>query len=229
MRIVTAFLALVTLLGAAPMQLDSQIVLQRYELEMGDLKTPKAMIFDYTVSQAGPSDIEQRHIIYRSGIDVRDETIAVNGVPLRSKIVRISQREDRYDVLRLAPRTSADTMLFLRAVLDGGHLDYEYEVTPLVASSNGFAVDRITIDGETFLPRVIVFHTASGTAHGTGKLEYAKAGAYCVPVAVSVDAQIGGQPAREHIAWGGYQFPPALPASTFVAPRPLPHATLPPI
>lgn len=229
MRTIVALFTLVALLGVAPLQLDSQIVLQRYELEMGDLKAPRAMIFSYTVSQAGPNDIEQRHVIYRSGLNVRDETIAVDGVPLKSKIVRISQREDRYDVQRLAPRTGAYTMLFLRAVRDGGHLDYEYQVTPLVSSAGGFSVDRLTIDGETFLPRVIGFHTASGTAQGAGKLEYAKVGAYCVPVAVSIDAQLSGQPAREHIAWGAYQFPPALPASTFIAPRPLPHATLPPI
>jgi len=222
-------LATVILLGLAPAQLDSQMVLQRYELEMGDLRVPKAMIFSYTVSQAGPNDIEQRHRIYRSGVNVRDETLAVDGVALKPKIVRIGKREDRYDVLRLAPRTSTYALLFLRAVRDGNHLDYEFEATPLVAQASGFAVERLTIDGVSFLPRVIAFRTASALAHGTGKLEYSKIGAYCVPVAVSVDAEIRGKPAREHIAWGDYRFPPGLPASTFVAPKPLPTATLPPI
>ena len=224
-----SLLALLTTIGATPLQLDSQIVLQRYELELGDLKAPKAMIFSYTVSQAGPSDIEQRHVIYRSGLDVRDETIAVDGVPLKPKVVRISQREDRYDVLKLAPRTSTYSMLFLRAVPDGSHLDYVYEATPLVAPASGFTVERLTIDGESYLPRVVGFRTAGATARGNGKLEYAKMGAYCVPIAASVDAVIEGKPAREHIAWGGYRFPSSLPASTFIAPKPLPHATLPPI
>jgi len=229
MRGIAALFAMVALLGLTPAQLDSQLVLQRYELEMGDLHSPKAMIFSYTVSQAGPSDIEQRHQIYRSGVDVRDETLAVDGVALKPKIVRISKREDRYDVLRLAPRTTTYTMLFLRAVRDGAGVDYEYETTPLVPQASGFVVERLTIDGETFLPRVIGFRTAGAIAHGTGKLEYSKIGAYCVPVAVSVDAEVNGKPAREHIALGAYRFPPSLPPSTFVAPKPLPTATLPPI
>ncbi len=225
---VATLAALFLLLGLTPTQLDSQLVLQRYELEMGDLRPPKAVIFSYTVSQAGPNDIEQRHRIYRSGLDVRDETLAIDGAALKPKIVRIGKREDRYDVLRIAPRSTTYTMLFLRAVRDGGHLDYQYETSPLVAQA-GFVVERLTIDGETFLPRVIGFRTAGPSARGAGKLEYSKIGAYCVPVAVSVDAEINGKPAREHIAWGDYRFPPSLPASTFVAPKPLPQATLPPI
>jgi len=227
MRIAALF-GLLVLLGMTPVQLDSQIVLERYELEMGDLKVPKTMIFSYTVSQSGPNPIEARHMIYRSGLDVRDETLAVDGTPLRPKIVRIGQREDRYEIQRVAPRASTYTMLFLRAIRDGGHLDYEYETTPLVASG-GFVVERLVIDGDSYLPTVIAVRSSSGDAQGTGKLEYAKIGPYCVPVSVSVDAQIHGKPAREHIAWGAYRFPPSLPPSTFVAPKPLPHATLPPI
>ena len=229
MRKTAALVALISLLGLAPAQLDSQLVLQQYELRMGDLHAPKAMIFSYTVSQAGPNDIEQRHRIYRSGLDVRDETLAVDGAALKPKIVRIGKREDRYDIARLAPRTTTYTMLFLRTVRDGSHLDYEYQATPLVAQASGFVVDRVTIDGATFFPRVIGFRTASVAAHGTGKLEYEKIGGYCVPVAVSVDAEVDGKPAREHIAWSDYRFPPSLPASTFVPPKPLPHATLTPI
>jgi hypothetical protein len=229
MRIAVLALVCLGVSGLAPMQLDSQIVLERYELEMGDLQSPKAMIFVYTVSQAGPNDIEQRHVIYRSGLDVRDETIAVDGVALKPKIVRIGKREDRYDVLRLAPRNAAYSIVFLRAVRDGGHLDYEYETTPLIEQGSGFVVERLTIDGSTYLPRVVGFRTAGSNARGIGKLEFAKIGKYCVPVAVSVDAQVDGKPAREHIAWGAYRFPPSLPAATFIAPKPLPHATLPPI
>lgn len=229
MRVLVSVLVLFALLGVTPVQLDSQIVLQRYELEMGDLQAPKTMIFSYTVSQAGPNDIEQRHVIYRSGLDVRDETIAVDGAPLRPKIVRIGKREDRYDILKLAPRASSYQMLFTRVVRNGGHLDYEYEATPLVAQASGFVVERLTIDGLTYLPRVIAFRTESTNAHGTGKLEFTKIGKYCVPVAASVDAEVDGKPTREHIAWGEYRFPRSLPAATFVAPRPLPHATLPPI
>ncbi|HEY5340443.1 MAG TPA: hypothetical protein VIK27_05395, partial [Candidatus Aquilonibacter sp.] len=86
-RIAVAFLAALLLGAASPKQLDSQIVLQRYELEMSDLVAPKTMIFDYSVSQLGSTDIEQRHVIYRSGLRVRDETLTVDGIALKPKIV----------------------------------------------------------------------------------------------------------------------------------------------
>jgi hypothetical protein len=227
-RWLVALLAGLMLIGAAPATLDSQLVLARYALELGELQTPKAMIFSYSVSQLGTTDIEQRHVIYRSGLQVRDETIAVDGIPIKPKIVNFGRREDRYAIARLAPRSSAYVMLFVRTVLDGSHLDYRYEVTALNAVS-GFMVTGVVIDGESYLPREIDFTTASGSAHGHGTLVYGKSDKYWVPLYVTVEASVGGKPARERIAWGDYRFPPALPPSTFVPPKPLPHATLPPI
>lgn len=224
----TALLAILALVGAAPVNLDSQIVLQRYELEMGDLLTPKTMIFTYSVSQLGTTDIEQRHVLYRSGLRVRDETISVDGIPLKPKIVNFGQREDRYAIARLAPRPANYAMLFVKTQHDGAHLDYRYDVTPL-ASAGGFVITGVVIDGVSYLPREIDFTTASGNAHGHGALVYGKSDRYWVPFYVSVEASVNGKPARERIMWGDYRFPPALPASTFIPPKPLPHATLPPI
>jgi hypothetical protein len=227
-RSLVALLAGLMLIGAAPATLDSQLVLARYALELSGLQRPKAMIFSYSVSQLGTTDIEQRHVIYRSGLQVRDETIAVDGIPIKPKIVNFGRREDRYAIVRLAPRGSAYAMLFVRTVLDGSHLDYRYEVTPLSAVS-GFVVTGVVIDGDSYLPREIDFTTASGSAHGHGTLVYGKSDKYWVPLYVTVEASVGGKPARERIAWGDYRFPPALPPSTFIPPKPLPHATLPPI
>ncbi len=221
-------LAGLTLIGAVPATLDSQLVLARYALELRDLQPPKAMIFSYSVSQLGTTDIEQRHVIYRSGLEVRDETIAVDGIPIKPKIVNFGRREDRYAIVRLAPRSNNYSMIFLRTVLDGSHLDYRYELTPLDGAS-GFVVTGLVIDGDSYLPREIDFTTTSGTAHGHGRLVYGKSDKYWVPFYVTVEASVSGKPARERIAWGDYRFPPALPASTFVPPKPLPHATLPPI
>jgi hypothetical protein len=210
------------------MSLDSQFVLQRYELAMGDLVTPRVMIFTYDVSQLGASDIEQRHVIYRSGLNVRDETIAVDGIPIKPKIVSFARREDHYAVSRLAPHSTSYAILFVKTVRDGAHLDYRYELTPL-APASGFVVTGLVIDGLSFLPREIDFSTASNTAHGHGTLVYGKADKYWMPLYVSAEASVDGKPARERIMWGDYRFPPALPASTFIPPKPLPHATLPPI
>ncbi|HEU5479434.1 MAG TPA: hypothetical protein VFU90_06350, partial [Candidatus Tumulicola sp.] len=68
----------------------------------------------------------------------------------------------------------------------------------------------------------IHFHTQGAGAHGTGEVQYAAFGPYWVPVVASVDASVGGKPARERITWGDYRFPEDLPPSTFQAPRPLP-------
>jgi hypothetical protein len=231
-RIAVLFTLVLALIGATPpvggAPLDSQLALERYELEMSTLKPPKAVIFTYTVSQAGALAIEQRHRIYRSGQDVRDETLAVDGTPLVQKVVRISQRPDRYDITRIAPRTSGYTMLFLHAQPQGSRLDYVYEVKPLVTPASGFVVTRLTIDGDTFLPRSVAFTASSGDTQGTGELQYGKSGKYWVPLVASVTADVKGKPTRERITWSDYRFPESLPRSTFAKPKPLPQATLPP-
>jgi hypothetical protein len=229
MRLVAALLVVFGLIGAAPAPIDSQIALERYELEMSSLKIPKAVIFTYTVSQAGATSIEQRHRIYRSGRHVRDETLAVDNTPLAQKIVTISERADRYAISRVAPRASAYTFLFVRSVRDGSHLDYVFDAQPLIAASTGFTATRVTIDGVTFLPRTISFRTSDGTTTGTGELQYGKQSAYWVPLVATIDAAVKEKPTRERITWSDYRFPASLPPSTFLAPKPIPKATLPPI
>lgn len=232
MRVISLLAVFAALVAAAPRTaapIDSQIALERYELELSSLKRPNAMIFTYTVSQAGANSIEQRHRIYRSGEQIRDETLTVDGAPLTRKVVTIVKRPDRYDVSRVAPRSSNYTMLFLRAVRDGSHFDYMYEAKPLIPAESGFVVTGVTIDGQTYLPRTIAFRASAGTTTGTGELQYAKSGPYWVPLVASVEADVKGKTTRERITWTDYRFPRSLPSSTFVGPKPLPQATPPPI
>jgi hypothetical protein len=207
--------------GAIPQQLDSQVVLTRYERALLALPTPAAAIFSYTVTQAGPHALDQTHRIYRSGELVRDETVMSEGQTLRRKPARIGRYRDRYAIDQVAPHGSDYNFLLLRAVRSGAHYDYIFETVP-VAKSAPYLVDRITIDGRSFLPVAIAFTTTSGTMTGKGELEYAKIGRYLVPTLAVVSAEVAGKPARERIAFNGYQFPKALPPSTFRAPRPLP-------
>lgn len=207
--------------------LDSQYVLQRYSLALLTVTKPKVMVFDYNISQLGFGNIEERHVLYRSGTRVRDETVAANGATLRVREVTIERRRDPYAVARMAPRLDDYQLLFLRTVRDGKHLDYVYDASPLVRAG-AFSVDRLTVDGVTFLPRELRFHSAAGEAGGIGTISYAKVGAYWVPTVVSIEATVNGKPAREEIAWSNYRFPAHLPASTFLSPKPLPSATLPP-
>jgi hypothetical protein len=215
------------LLGISTGQLDSQDVLARYTRAIATVRTPAAVVFSYTVSQTGSNNIEQHHRIYRSGLEVRDETLSIDGVPLTHKVVRFEQRADRYTVARFAPATSAYEMLFLGAVKDGHHLDYAYEATPLNRGAATW-IDRITIDGANFLPRTVHFHTQSESVAGNGEVQFGSFGSYWMPVSAAATAQIDGKPARERIVWTDYRFPLRLPPSTFKAPQPLPIATLPP-
>ena len=98
--------------SAIAQQMDSQLVLQNYARALETIKTPPAQIFQYAVSQEGPSNLDQRHQVYRRGVEVRDETLAADGAPLKPKLVRFGEREDRYAVGRVAPahsRSSATT------------------------------------------------------------------------------------------------------------------------
>jgi hypothetical protein len=225
---VVATLALVASLGASAGHLDSQYVLAQYALALKAVSAPKVVVFSYTVSQVGRSNIEQHHRIYRSGLDVRDDTLSVDGITLLRKVARISKHADRYAVARFAPSSSAYELLFLGTVKDGRHLDYVYEATPLTRSS-GTWIDRLTIDGANFLPRVVHFHSGGAGVEGSGEVEFGPSGKYWMPMLADASAQVGGKPARERIAWGDYRFPQSLPPSTFQAPQPLPHATLPTI
>lgn len=214
-------------ISALAQQMDSELVLQNYARALETLKTPPALIFQYAVSQEGPSTIDQRHQVYRRGIDVRDETLAADGAALKPKIVRFGEREDRYAVGRVAPRASNYAFVFLKTVKNGARTDYLYETQPLEPGVSGFVVTDVAIDGRTFLPRVVRFKAGSGAVAGSGAIEYAPLGGYVVPVSASVAAMLDGKPAREHISFGAYRFPPTLPSSTFAPPQPLQHATLP--
>jgi len=217
-----AVLLFAALPGAA--QLDSQIVLDRYAARLLREEGPKVLVFSYTVSQAGPRDIEQTHRIYRSGDLVRDETLMVDGV--KQKSIRIARYRNRYTLDNLAPRVTQYAFLFERSIRAPSGIQYAYRAVPLGAAG-GFVVDAMTIDGRTFLPVLIRFHAASAAMKGSGAIAFTNSGRYWVPISASVEASINGKPARERITFSAYQFPASLPKSTFQGPLPLPTPVLP--
>jgi hypothetical protein len=206
--------------------MDSQAVLDKYASHLLAVEEPKTMVFTYTVSQAGPHVIDQQHRVYRSGELVRDETLQIDGLPVKPKITRIARYRNRYTIDDLSPRTTQYAFLFLRAVRTGRTYSYVYRAVPLGAPG-AFVVDQMTIDGKTYLPVQIRFRTTNGTLQGTGAVDFAGSGKYWVPVNVSLVAQVQGKPARERIVFSAYQFPRSLPPSTFQAPKPLPTPVLP--
>ncbi len=227
---IVLFLLLIGAIGAAPRstaQLDSQEVLFRYLAALAKSTAPSVVVFDYSISQAGPRVIEQRHRVYRNGAVQRDEISYVDGQPIRPPNIRIIRHEDRYSVKRLAPTPQGYFFLFQGVRKTGKHLAYLYRTVPLRTAA--FAVESVTVDGLTYLPTAINFKTQSGIARGRGAVTYAKSDRYWVPVLATVTAKLGQHFARERIAWSGYRFPKNLPQSTFTQPRPLISPSLPPV
>jgi hypothetical protein len=218
-----ATLALVAAL-TPPKQLDSQLVLRRYEARLTATKDPQTLVFMYAVSQAGPQDIDQTHRVYRSGNLVRDETLVVDGV--KQKTTRIARYRNRYTLHDLAPHASQYVFLIVRSIAGNGRYDYLYRAVRLGAPAS-FTVRTLTIDGKTFLPREIRFHSVGAGARGDGTLAFTPAGKYWVPLSIAVQGTVNGRAARERIMFSAYQFPPSLPQSTFHSPRALPPAVLP--
>lgn len=214
-----AALAAIVALASAP--LDSQLVLDRYAAKLLTVEPPKVLVFTYTLSQAGPRDIEQTHRVYRSGELVRDETLAADGQSLKQKITRIARYRNRYTVENLAPRLTQYAFLFQRAIRSGSGWIYQYHAVPLGAPAS-FIVEDLTIDGRSFLPLQIRFRTASASGKASGAIGFARSSKYWVPSAVSVQASLNGKPARERITFTSYRFPASLPKSTFQLPKPLP-------
>lgn len=221
---IVAALAILAATVTAPKLLDSQLVLKRYEARLSATKDPRTLIFQYAVSQAGPQDIDQTHRVYRSGSLVRDETLVVDGV--KQKTTRIARYRNRYTLHNLAPRSARYVFLFVRPVASSGRYDYLYRAVPLGAPAP-FTVRTLTIDGKTFLPREIRFHSVGPGARGDGTLAFMPAGKYWVPLSIAVQGTVNGRAARERIMFSGYEFPRALPQSTFQSPRALPAAVLP--
>lgn len=206
---------------ASRLPLASNTVLLRYAAALALLPRPKVISFDYTVEQLGLRNLEQTHRVYRSGLRERDETVLVDGYTLTRPAIRIfTNRTYRYDIASVAPAPGAYAFAFAGVVRASGGYGYVYRTAPRAAGS--FAVSEVEIDGRTFLPSVVRFRIAGGGARGSGSLRYGRSEGYWVIREAQVNAHVtSGTNAHERILWSNYQYPAALPPSTFQAPRPL--------
>ncbi len=196
-------------------------VLERYAAALARLPQPKNVSFAYAVEQLGAHDLVQTHLVYRSGKRERDETLTVDGYTLKRRSIRVlANRVDRYDVRAFAPKPSSYAFRFVRSVVTGGARGYVFRTAPLGIAP--FSIDEITIDGASFLPTRMLFRVSGKGARGRGEIRYARSDRYwLVREAVVNVALANGKTARERIAWSNYQFPIALPPSTFSSPRAL--------
>ncbi len=209
------------LAGKAPPAVAASAVLANYEAVLAKALTAPYVSFEYTVEQVGARDLQQDHRIYRDRTNERDELLSVNGETLPRPIVRLFRgRIERYALGRLAPRATGYAFRFLRMNRDGKRTSYEFATTP--KASGRFRVDRVTIDGTSFMPTQLAFTTKSGAVVGRGTLVFGKVDRYYVPFSVNLTAEVQGKPTREKIVWSHYRFPDSLPSNVFTPPRPLP-------
>ncbi|GAC1546847.1 MAG: hypothetical protein NVS3B16_18120 [Vulcanimicrobiaceae bacterium] len=202
------------------------VVFHAYLVALAKLRRPKAVSFDYTVSQLGLREMEQTHHVYRSGLNERDETLVVDGYTLKAPAVRILRnRTYRYDVTSVAPRPAQYAFAYGGATLANGAPTYRFHTIP--RASRAFQVLDIELDGGTLLPALVRFRTAGGGARGEGTLRYARVDAHWVVREARVTAKLANRKvARERIVWSNYRFYEALPKATFDVPKP--KATPPP-
>ena len=208
------------MLALAPQQ-----VLANYATALTNVNVPTAYTFEYVFERQGDRPQEQRHRVYREASKERDEILSLNGEKFAQPEVRIFTRQrDRYTIGAIAPNPDAYAFTFVRSEKNGHHLDYVFEATP--RSGGAYIVTQATIDGETFLPRRVVFRTQSGAATGTGEITYAKVDRYWMPQTATARAVLNGKLQTERIAWARYGFYPSLPPSTWgqvrAAPSPPP-------
>ena len=196
-------------------------ILARYSAALAKLHHPKAIAFDYSVEQLGMRNMEQTHHVYRSGLAERDETLVVDGLTLpRPSVKIVANRSDRYDIAAIAPTEARYTFAYTGSKLSGDDIIYVFSTERKTPAS--FAVSEIELDSKRFLPRIVHFKIAGYGVRGSGALIYGPAESYWVVRQAQVNAHTAlGAPAHERITWSNYQFPPSLPRSTFVPPRPV--------
>lgn len=212
-------IALLAAATAALALLSPGAVLARYDAALAALREPRVFTFDYVLEQSGTRNLEQRHRVFRSDGNERDETISVNGTLLPTPTIRIFRgRPYRYTVARLSPRTSAYAFRYVGSRRDGHHVDYVFRLAPKRARPAA-AFTEVAIDGLTFLPASVTF--ATGPHQGRGTVTFVKAAKWWVASGASATAREPGGLAHERIAFARWRFPTALPPSTFTPPRPL--------
>jgi hypothetical protein len=196
-------------------------ILERYEASLAALKRPRVLSFDYSVEQLGLKNMEQTHHVYRSGLSERDETLVVDGFTLPRPAVRIiANRLYRYDIDAVAPTSASYAFQYSGVALDPDGDGSSYVFRTKQNAVGAFTVSEIEIDTHTFLPKVVRFKISGDGAHGSGELLYGRAESYWVVRQAQVNAHLtNGALAHERITWSNYQFPIALPPSTFEVPR----------
>lgn len=196
--------------------MDAAAVLARYRTNIAMYRTPPIMSFTYTIDQVGDHGLSQTHLMYRSGLMVRDETIALGSMHVRPHIHIYRSRVPHYAVENVAPREPLYQFAYLGTHSEGSEKLYDYLVS--TPRKYGFIVTKVSIDGTRCLPAAIDFRTRNGAMQGEGTLRYAAADDAWVITEAAAAGHGMRHALREHLVFSDYHFPGSLPPATFGLP-----------
>jgi len=174
------------------------------------------MTFELTVDQVGQRNLSQRHLIYRSGLLLRDETIGVGTTAVRPRIRLFRNRPDSYALERIAPTPTMYrfTVIGLRRS-DTGDDEVVLQATPRRLIHTGFVITRLAISLRDALPTELLFRASGPAMNASGRLRYGRVERGWLILSAEATMQQGSHQLREHLTFEEYHFPQSLPAAAF--------------
>ena len=190
-------------------------LLERYWAAIAALPKPANMVFTYTEMRSDPQRIvTSAHRVYRDQAgQQRNDTIEVNGTPLRPPRTQTYQRAQwpYYADAFAAPAAEYAAKFVGMAVIDGKRVE-TYSVKR--RSSDPFFITELDLDPATALPVRERFMVTTRDCAGQGSIDFAPSGPYWLPTSVSVECAVSASASagyKHTIRFADYRFPVTIP------------------
>lgn len=194
--------------------------LAEYRAALNRLPPLGNIVFQYSEVRSGPARVlSEEHRVYRSaGGSERNETIAVNGLPVVPALARLSTSDAwPYDVRRFVVDETEYNVMYLGATTVSGKRVVGFS---MVRTTPGdFAVTGLYLDPTRHLPVRVTFEAGGGGCRGSGSIDFARVDSRWLPVVVTASCAVvpSGESFRETIKFSAYQFPQVIPPDVFGA------------
>jgi hypothetical protein len=189
--------------------------LEKYHAAMASFNEPANMVFTYAETRTGPARIVTGvHRVYRdSAGDQRNDTMEINGSPVRPPLTRTYQRTTwPYFADEFSASATDYDARFIGAATVNGRRSYSFQMKRRTSAT--FEIVELDLDTATGLPLRVAYTVQSGTCDGQGTLEYAPAGPYWLPTLATAECTTGksAEPSYKHaIRFSDYAFPVSIP------------------
>lgn len=214
-------------LAAAPARSDdiaatgADDAIAKYRAALAALPAIGNVVFDYVETRSGPTRVmTQAHRVYRNAAgDERDETTAVDGVPVVPAIVKFSSSPDwAYDPRAFAVDAGDyQTMPLGVTALVGKHA---LKFSAVRTTAGDFAVTALYLEPSSGLPVRETFTASGGGCAGSGDIVFGTVDRRLMPTIVTASCTDAttGQTFKQTIRFSGYRFVRTLPPQAFEQP-----------